>query len=1026
MKKLLAVACASLLGLAGFGAVTWQVDCKVGNDAQAASDTTHATPFETIQAAVDAASAGDTINIAEGVYDKGGRIETVTGSICSNRVVIAKNLTLVGAGRDKTVILGKKGTGTYAPLGYDAVRCVLVSNGVNGVTIKNLTLRGGSTTASTADEDSGGLARRGGGITCGSDGNWLVDCTVEDCTAVASGAGYLFRAARTLFRNNFVRSGSTGMMAGAISYSDSRFLHCVFIGNGGAGLFYSTRSVFNCTFAANANQVCAGSYSGDPGFNNCVFDCDANPSSYANTKFNNCVFEFPPTQSKQLQNCVMDAPDYSLCAAPALNDVRLLAGCAAIGAGSYAILKNLTWGGDYRFTDFNGNLITDPGDDKISAGAHQTAVTPVGGLNLFVARDWNDFSVDGILTRGNKYSDAQTITNYFRTLIYPSQHLYKAICSKTGDEIRYVRAYFNGADTRGYYLPINAANECWALAAPAACTNLYSPSKTGVSWIDCNTTAETRDGTEAKPYKSFKEALSAKLTADYAARVFKVKPGLYTNDTDTSRTDYNCRIGVRKNCEARFIAVEGPEKTIVCGGSDPDSADGCGAEAVRICGVVPSGDGNGFLHGFTLTGGRTTVGSEATASDNQSNGAVVRGSNADDSQRNHWLFTDCIISNNVAGASVVSGGLCARCRFSDNRSVGASLPDYKSAVVFSSYITASVFAGNDTKGGVVGENCHLVQCTVDEPTLPYGYKCNSYNTIASAASCPYVYGWFGCLVNGFSSSSGTSRLKADPQFVDEANGDLRVFLTSPAVGFGQTDPDKAGGATGRYVRLACGDKDGNPLVFYPDGTSIAGAYQKTVVAVEGAATGGRGISPVGSQIPDADGNVTFTATETATRNFLGFDLNGTLVQDASKGTTYVYQVPDPQPTEAQVVTAVYATNWYVNAAAPDDSASGIDSDHPKRTLSAALKYAIAGDVVHAAEGTYDEGSDLYELNQTVFSDTTAVNIRTRAVVPQGVTFRSRSPMKKTKLQLRKKKGIMNDEKHDEYAGSHSGIEITPL
>ena len=35
-------------------------------------------------------------------------------------------------------------------------------------------------------------------------------------------------------------------------------------------------------------------------------------------------------------------------------------------------------------------------------------------------------------------------------------------------------------------------------------------------------------------------------------------------------------------------------------------------------------------------------------------------------------------------------------------------------------------------------------------------------------------------------------------------------------------------------------------------------------------------------------------------------------------------------------------------------------------------------------------------------------------------------MKKTKLQPRKKKGIMNDEKHDEYAGSHSGIQITPF
>ena len=53
------------------GARTWHVDANSGIDGPGRGSA--AAPFATIQAAVDAASEGDTISVAEGVYATGSR-----------------------------------------------------------------------------------------------------------------------------------------------------------------------------------------------------------------------------------------------------------------------------------------------------------------------------------------------------------------------------------------------------------------------------------------------------------------------------------------------------------------------------------------------------------------------------------------------------------------------------------------------------------------------------------------------------------------------------------------------------------------------------------------------------------------------------------------------------------------------------------------------------------------------------------------------------------------------------------------
>jgi hypothetical protein len=83
-------------------------------------DDDEACPFQTVQAAVDAAGAGATITICKGSYD--------------GNVVVTKNLTLVGAGADDTKLEGEDGGSV-----------VTIADGVTA-TIRGVTISGGTGT----------------------------------------------------------------------------------------------------------------------------------------------------------------------------------------------------------------------------------------------------------------------------------------------------------------------------------------------------------------------------------------------------------------------------------------------------------------------------------------------------------------------------------------------------------------------------------------------------------------------------------------------------------------------------------------------------------------------------------------------------------------------------------------------------------------------------------------------------------------------------------------------------------------
>ena len=118
-------------------ATEWFVDCTRPDDS--GNGTSVAAAKRTIQAAVDAASAGDVVTVLPGDYTEGGKTFTASSVVSSNRVYISKNLTLRSRdGAAATHIVGAKDL-TVAQdaspwgMGPGAIRCIAVATGVTNV-----------------------------------------------------------------------------------------------------------------------------------------------------------------------------------------------------------------------------------------------------------------------------------------------------------------------------------------------------------------------------------------------------------------------------------------------------------------------------------------------------------------------------------------------------------------------------------------------------------------------------------------------------------------------------------------------------------------------------------------------------------------------------------------------------------------------------------------------------------------------------------------------------------------------------
>ena len=165
-----------------------------------------------IQTAVDAASAGDTVLVTNGVYATGGAV--TPGGVLLNRVAVTKPITLQSVnGREVTIIQGQ------GPLGPDAVRCLYLTNGASviGFTV---------THGFTQTNGSGYYDRRGAGVFMDGGG------VVSNCTAIANtahymGGGIFAHSGGNVFDTLIQGNQSVGYAGGIYSWAGNPSVDCL-------------------------------------------------------------------------------------------------------------------------------------------------------------------------------------------------------------------------------------------------------------------------------------------------------------------------------------------------------------------------------------------------------------------------------------------------------------------------------------------------------------------------------------------------------------------------------------------------------------------------------------------------------------------------------------------------------------------------------------------------------------------------------------------------------------------------------
>ena len=329
--RMLAVAVSMAFALVGG---EYYVDCGVPASGTGAADS----PFKTIQEAIQAAEAGSTIHVAAGTYDSGS---TQCADAGYARVRVTKSLTIKGAGRDKSFIMGAKGSGT-AGLGTGAVRCVAIE--ADDVEISGFTICNGHTTGTSASSASG----MGGGVYSNNKSNgFVVDCTIRNCVAAKGGAiarmdpnmsSEGLAAVRCMITDNKASSSNQVWC----DYGASLYW-CIITRhyNAGCSPIYSAPKVINCTFDNNY----AHHY-----FQGCVTICNTFAGRYS-YKGGNTDGNFTNVYFTSVSAGNMAAKSYSSCTfsgeekqfvSPLMNDLRPIPSAPVLTAGNIRSLKEYT------------------------------------------------------------------------------------------------------------------------------------------------------------------------------------------------------------------------------------------------------------------------------------------------------------------------------------------------------------------------------------------------------------------------------------------------------------------------------------------------------------------------------------------------------------------------------------------------------------------------------------------------------------------------------------------------------------
>ena len=796
--------------------------------------TNWATAATTIQSAVNASGAGDTIVVTDGVYNVGTTL--TPGHSLPNRLV-ATNAVVIQSVNGPTVTI-IQGAG---PRGTGAVRVAYLSGGAN---LEGFTIEQGATFVSgnfPYDVNAGGVYIEASGsisncIVQGNDGlegggmyirngGFATDCVIENNVA-DNGAGVrMTDAGSGSVRNSRIVGNVARVAGGVLIYHSGRLQNCLIADNvatqraGAVYVDWGSQGAYieNCTIAGNSAPVSGGL---DYVINGAYV---RNSIIYGNVNGNwsggSYTYSLTTPQPGGTGNQSAD-PQFADAA------YRLGAGSPAINAGA----NNLAVGS----LDVDGNARIVGG--TVDLGAYEFAV---GGSEVTAP----------LAPVGPSTGMVQEVLAYTTS---------GSVCSEEGGvEYRYdwgdgtISAWGDATQTHAWQntgmFYVRAQARCfsnavvvsgWSSSVQVSIDAIpYTPGTRYVSLSGGNVWPYTNWATAATTIQSAVNASGAGDTIVVTDGVYNVGTTLTPGHSLPNRLVATNAVVIQ--------SVNGPTVTIIQG------AGPRGTGAVRV--AYLSGGAN--LEGFTIEQGATFVsgnfpydvnagGVYIEASGSISN-CIVQGNDGLEGGgmyiRNGGFATDCVIENNVAdnGAGVrmtdagsgsvrnsrivgnvarVAGGVLIyhsgrlqNCLIADNvatQRAGAVYVDWGSQ---GAYIENCTIAGNSAP--VSGGLDYVINGAYVRNSIIYG------NVNGNWSGGSYTYSLT------TPQPGGTGNQSADPQFADAA---YRLGAGSPAINAGANN-------------LAVGslDVDGNARIV--GGTVDLGAYEFAVGGSEVTAP----LAPVG-------------------------------------------------------------------------------------------------------------------------------------------------------------------------------------
>jgi hypothetical protein len=877
------------------------------------------------------------------------------------RVLIPKKTYLHAVGNaENTIIEGILGTGTDH-LGNNALRCIVIVAGGAGTEIKGFTFRNGATKNVDGTESGSG-----GGVLSYPADAYIVDCVISNCAAFKGGGIYGGTAVRSFFYKNSARGPTSGNSGSAANNAN---LFCCVIDSCSGSRDGDLNAALSESIPVNCTIV------------NCKTGIFISNNSKNKKQAYNCVFSGIAGNDKAgyavLNKCTTTASQgaYQLIG-PGVGDYRILSTiggetleCAATQAATTLKLPE-----EYRAVDFAGNFF--PQSGNCLPGAVQVVATAKGGA---IQAKSGNLIVDGKILRSGSYLFAEAWPTQFHVAaaVPAGKHLWA-----------FARDIANG----GRVFP-QLDNTALIMPSPDV-TNVTTtePVFAGSAYYvnpDPQIGSDENNGlSETTPFLTLQKAVDkcsgidsiSECAVIYAAEGDYNQGGKTIASSQPSYSQLTNRLCIATGKRFVRIVGAGAGKSFISGAPDPVTG-GNGPGAIRPIGVFSH---DTAVQGFTIRNGYVN----SASGKEFDNISAVLGRNVDFSFNNNMLtITDCDITENTAHGSSGAVALYAnlqRCRIYGNTGGSYVLPTNSKATSLLIYDNAV----DDNKSILAG-------CLIANSTIQAGSNVNLQNAgnatvyvsiLDGGKSLPVSGKIYGSLLNNSSDGSineENEAVYADPCFIDPENGDFGVYAVSKALAAGGI-PTVDNWGTNWWKLASSGDINGKRILFNAS-KPLAGAVSKVVPLSGAFVSAPNGGLSVGSGVINLDEgeNVTVNIGE-GLRPAIGFTANG-VTNIFTADSSFVVTSAD-----SFYIEPIYTCDWYVDAANGDDDNLGFTPFTAKKTFKSLIENCdiAAGDTIHAAEGTYEEGEMIISGDK----------VGSRVIVPAGVTVVADGRVEKTVIK----------------------------